>query len=95
MIMPFVPAICTQCGASLQVDSSQEAALCKFCKTPFVVETAINSYNNSYNINATNVTIIGGGISDFKIRAGVLEEYTGEATDVIIPDNVISIAAAE
>ena len=50
----FVPAICTQCGASLEVDPSQEAAVCKYCGTPFIVEKAINNYNIEH---ADNVTI--------------------------------------
>ena len=29
----LVPAVCTQCGAALEVDPSQEAAVCKFCNT--------------------------------------------------------------
>lgn len=41
----FTPAICTQCGATLEVDSRQEAAVCIYCKTPFIVEKAINNYN--------------------------------------------------
>lgn len=51
--MPLVPAICTQCGARLTIDPSQEAAICPFCNTPFVTEKAINNYNT------TNVTNIG------------------------------------
>ena len=42
--MPLVPAKCTQCGASLQVDNSLDAAVCQFCNTPFIVEKAINNY---------------------------------------------------
>ncbi len=52
---PLVPAICTQCGARLEVDPSQEAAICKYCGTPFIVERAINNYNNYYNtVNYSN-----------------------------------------
>ncbi len=51
--MPLVPALCTQCGAQLEVDSSKEAALCPYCHTPFITEKAINNYNT------TNVTNIG------------------------------------
>lgn len=51
--MPLVPALCTQCGSKLEIDSAQEAAICPFCKTPFVTEKAINNYNT------TNVTNIG------------------------------------
>lgn len=55
--MSFVPAICTQCGASLQVNDTQDAAICPFCNTPFVVQKAINKYYNTYNINAGVVNI--------------------------------------
>lgn len=50
--MPLVPALCTQCGSRLEIDSSQEATICPFCKTPFVTETAVNNYNTS---NVTNI----------------------------------------
>ena len=55
----FVPAICTQCGAVLEVDPSQEAAVCKHCNTPFIVQKAINNYTVQHaNIeHADNVTI--------------------------------------
>ena len=41
----LVPAVCTQCGASLEVDPSQEAAVCRYCNTPFIVEKAIQNYS--------------------------------------------------
>jgi DNA-directed RNA polymerase subunit RPC12/RpoP len=37
----MTPAICTQCGASVEVDPKQEAAVCKYCKTPYIVEKVI------------------------------------------------------
>ena len=40
----FVPAICSHCGGSLDVDPSQEAAVCPYCGTAFIVEKAINHY---------------------------------------------------
>ena len=43
--MRFVPAICSHCGGSLDVDPSQEAAVCPYCGTAFIVEKAINHYN--------------------------------------------------
>lgn len=41
----LVPAVCTQCGAKLEVDPDQEAAVCPYCGTPFITEKAINHYN--------------------------------------------------
>ena len=40
----LVPAVCTQCGATLEVDPNQEAAVCKYCGTPFVVAKAVQNY---------------------------------------------------
>ena len=34
----LVPAVCTQCGAKLEVDPDQEAAVCPYCGTPFITE---------------------------------------------------------
>ena len=34
----LVPAVCTQCGAALEVDPSQEAAVCPYCNMPYIVE---------------------------------------------------------
>ena len=41
----LVPAICTQCGARLEVDPTQDAAVCRYCNTPFIVEKAIQNYS--------------------------------------------------
>ena len=40
----MVPAVCTQCGASLEVDPREEAAVCSYCGTPFIVQKAIQQY---------------------------------------------------
>lgn len=55
----LVPAICTQCGATLEVDPSQVTAICKHCNTSFIIEKAINNYNVKYaNIeHADNVNV--------------------------------------
>ena len=45
MSTKLVPAICTQCGGSVEVDPLQEKAFCKYCGTSFLVEKAINNYN--------------------------------------------------
>ena len=55
--MHLVPALCPQCGGALDVDPSQEAAVCKFCGTPFITEKAIQNYNiTNVTNNVTNVT---------------------------------------
>lgn len=57
--MPLVAAKCTQCGANLQIDNSNEAAICPHCKTPFITEKAITNYKtyNNYKIENADVYI--------------------------------------
>jgi len=86
--MPLIPAKCTNCGASLQVDNTKDAAICEYCGSAFIVEKAINYYNTTNQITAGVVNIYGGNSADFIIRAGVLEKYTGASTEVVIPNNV-------
>ena len=93
--MPLVPCKCTNCGANLQVDNTKDAAVCEFCGSAFVVEKAINNYNVTNHISAGVVNVYGGNSSDFEIRGGVLEKYTGSATNVVIPNNVIHIKGGE
>lgn len=38
----LVPAKCTSCGANLEVDASQETAICSFCNASYIVEKAIS-----------------------------------------------------
>lgn len=65
--MPLVPAKCTKCGADLQVDNSQECAICQHCGTPFIIEKAINNYHTyvSNNFTGANVTIMNGNKASF------------------------------
>lgn len=55
--MPLTPAKCPQCGAQLKVNSEQDAAICEYCNTPFIVEKAINNYNITNNFDGANVVI--------------------------------------
>ena len=41
----FVPAVCPKCGGQLEVNPAEEAAVCKYCGTPFIVDKAIQQYN--------------------------------------------------
>ena len=59
--MPLVQVKCTNCGANLEIDNTLDAAVCPYCNVPFVVEKAINNYNNTTNhINAGSVNAYGG-----------------------------------
>ena len=97
--MSLVAAKCTQCGAELKVDNTQEAAVCKYCGTPFIVEKAIN------NINIKNATfnIEGQNVDNLIIRAKQYEdigdrekalEYYNKALDIDVA-NSDAIAGVE
>ncbi|MCR5773556.1 MAG: hypothetical protein K6G42_00595 [Lachnospiraceae bacterium] len=62
----LVPALCTQCGGQLEVDSSKETAECPFCGATFMVDKAVNNYNVKYAHieHADNVTIDTKGAMD-------------------------------
>lgn len=51
----LVPAKCTNCGGELTVDPTQEAAVCQFCGTPFIVSKAVHNYNVQHNTYQTNI----------------------------------------
>ncbi len=88
--MNFVPAICPNCNGTLEVDSSMEAAICKYCGAPFIVEKSINQYNINNSINCQNVTIVN-DINEFEISGGVLKKYNGSSLTPIIPEGVVAI----
>lgn len=89
--MPLVSAKCTNCGASLEVENTKDAAICPYCDTPYIVEKAVNYYNTTSNITAEVVNVYGGNSADFVIRAGELIKYNGASTDVVIPNSVTMI----
>ncbi len=92
--MPLVPAKCPECGGNINVDVDKRAAICEFCKQPFVVEDAINNFNTTYNITNNNeikadvVNVYENSKNDYEIYGGFLNKYCGEALNIIIPGNV-------
>ncbi len=99
--MSLVPAKCPECGGNVVVDSEKDAWICDFCKTPFIVEKAINNFNTVNNVtnNITNnneikadvVNVYENKNSDFIIKAGELIEYNGASMEVVIPKGVMTI----
>ncbi len=82
--MSLIPAKCTQCGSNLNVDPSQEAAVCPVCNTPFITQNAINNYNttnvtNIGNLHADNVNLNTADSLENKIKAAetfyTMKEY--------------------
>jgi len=75
--VPLVPAICTQCGAEINVDNSNEALVCEFCNTPFIVEKAIQKYHIQHaNIHTDNLNVFqGDNPASLLYRAQIELEY--------------------
>lgn len=62
----MVPGACPKCGGQLELDPSQEAAVCPYCGTPYIVEKAINKYTveHAHIDHVDNVNIDGKGVAD-------------------------------
>lgn len=54
--MSLVPAKCPECGGNINIDPDKKAAICEYCRQPFIVQEAINNFNSTYIItnNVTN-----------------------------------------
>lgn len=90
--MAFVPAICTQCGASIEVDDTNEAGVCKYCGTAFITEKVINNYRITNNITAQTVNVIGQSVAnDFETKEHRLIVYKGTEEIVEIPSYIDTI----
>ena len=61
--MALKPAICTQCGAKIEVDDTHEFGVCNQCGTEFVTETVIQQSVN--NVNIENATIVQQGFNPY------------------------------
>ena len=89
--MGLIEAKCTNCGGVLSVSRDKDAMVCPYCGSAFIVEKAIQNFNNTYNIIAKNVIIEHREYKDFDIRDGVLVKYNGRSENIRIPDGVTKI----
>ena len=53
--MGLVAAKCTECGAAIKVDETQERGLCEYCGAEYITEKVINNYTTNYNVT-NNIT---------------------------------------
>ena len=84
----LVPAVCTQCGGQLEVDPDQQAAVCPYCNTPFIVEKAINHYNVTH-VHQHNIVHIQQG------KKGVFQSMADLADRQLEREQNARIRAAE
>lgn len=81
--MPLVPAICTQCGANIEVDNTHEAGICKFCGTAFITEKAINNYMTNITNNIVNKNNFAGANVVFQNNSESIEKLIENANTLI------------
>ncbi len=85
--MGLIAARCTQCNANIEVDSTQEAGICKYCGTAFITEKAVNNYNtyitNNNNFAGANINVVNGNIDNLiKMAENAIDAGNGkEAID--------------
>lgn len=84
----LVPAVCTQCGGQLEVDPQQQAAVCPYCGTPFIVEKAINNYNITH-VHQNNTIHVQHG------KKGIIQSMTDLADKQLEREQNARIRAAE
>lgn len=58
--MALTAAICTQCGAQIQVDESKEAGICPNCGTAFITEKVIHNFVTNNNFAGATINVQGG-----------------------------------
>ncbi len=82
--MSFVPARCPQCGGRLNVDNRQEAAVCAYCGTPFIVEKAIinltANFTTNNNFAGATINVTGGPSAEnfIKLASNAYESGNGK-----------------
>lgn len=58
--MALTAAICTQCGAQIQVDETKEAGICPSCGTAFITEKVIHNFVTNNNFAGATINVQGG-----------------------------------
>ena len=88
----YVQGKCYKCGGFMAVDGSEDASVCPFCGKPFIVEKAIQNFNDTapHDIDVEKASY--DYDSDFVVERSVLIRYNGYTKkDVRIPDGITVI----
>ena len=87
--MPLVEAKCPNCGASLKVDDTKDAAICEYCSTPYIVEKAVNGVISNSNVYNPVINVITNEdkkaekeLSEKEMYERYLEEYKAIRKDI-------------
>ena len=75
--MPTAPAEYTACGSLLQVDNSNDAAICQHCGTVFIIEKAAANYNASIQMGSWAINAGGASLDQFLENAETFLKFGG------------------
>lgn len=92
----LVAAKCTNCGAALEVNPNQDAAVCPFCDMPYIVDKAIQNFNITNTYIGTQINIQGADPDNMirmakeAINAGKYEDAIAHADKALLanPKNI-------
>lgn len=72
--MSLIQAKCKTCGGALEVENSNESAVCPYCGAEYIIEKSVNNYN-TYIVNGSveNINLYGNK-AELKKRAQIFLE---------------------
>lgn len=87
--MMYVPAICPGCKFVITVDKKEEEQICSGCGNPIVTKEAMALFQKKYCLRSM---LERKDLNQFVMKDGVLLKYTGNAEEVVIPEDIHTIA---
>ena len=88
----FVPAMCPNCNAHMEVDSGKKIARCNSCGTECLVQEAIKALSVNGNVNVGNASINVNGSDGITINAGLNTESLLKRVEILLKDGSFNAA---
>ena len=86
-------AFCPLCGAVITVDQAQPAMICSVCNRPFMTSKAIFADSPPTPAPFSKKQFPITPLSDLKIECGILLQYKGKNSYVVLPDSIKEIGS--
>ena len=86
-------AFCPLCGAVITVDQAQPAMICSVCNRPFMTSKAIFADSPPTPAPFSKKQFSTTPLSDLRIEYGILQQYKGKNSYVILPDCIKEIGS--
>ena len=93
-MIKLTPAICPKCGANIEVNKDQEKTICEYCRTPIMIEEAVQKLELSGSVKVAGIKSRDDYMEQAKKHFKV-QEYNEakECLNVIIVDDSFDIEA--